>query len=224
MIHLSTLDFLNGLAANNTKDWFESNRPAYEAARQNIIDLAATLIDGISLFDGAVATNAPEPKKCISRIHRDVRFSKNKSPYKTNFFILIRHNAAKKEDGTGYYVQIQPGDVSFCGCGVYMPMPPDLHRLRTVIETDYDVWREIVEAKPFRKQFPDGVRAFDALRNVPRGFDRDSPAADYLKMKGYHTEIPLADRTLQSASLSKSILDGFRTGYPMLAFLQRAMG
>ncbi len=120
MIQQSTLKFLAALKENNNKEWFDENRKAYELAKNDFLEFTNQLINGISKFDDAIFKANLEPKKCISRLNRDVRFSNDKSPYKTNFFAMI-NQGGKKSNLVCYYMQLQPGN-SFIGGGVYMPM------------------------------------------------------------------------------------------------------
>jgi uncharacterized protein (TIGR02453 family) len=221
MIAQSTFDFLNDLAQNNTKTWFDANRSSYESARKNIISFAQEIIEGISHFDDQIAHANIDPKSCISRINRDIRFSTNKSPYKTNFFMII-NESGKKGNKAGYYLEITP-QKCFIGGGVYMPMPEDLAKFRQEIDYNFEEWKAIVEDKNFLKTYPEGVQAPEKLSRPPKGFEADNPAIDFLKMKGFYTWKPIADDTIMSEKGLSEIMDGFRESRKVNLFLNRAV-
>lgn len=222
MIEAKTFAFLKQLKLNNNKPWFDENRPAYELAKQNFIQFTKEVLDGLAKFDGNIALANLDPKKCISRINRDVRFSKNKDPYKTNFFALI-NQGGKKANTAGYYLQLEPGNESFAGGGVYMPMPPDLQKFRQEIDYGFEEWTSIVESKKFKKTFPAGVQSPETLLRVPKGYEEGNPAMEYLKMKGYYTFNSYTDKDLQSPDCIKKILNDYETTLPMINFLNRAL-
>lgn len=222
MIQASTLAFLRKLKSNNNKPWFDANRALYDAAKADFIQFTALLLEGISKFDKEIAMAGLDAKKCISRINRDIRFSKNKDPYKSNFFALI-NKGGKKSVSAGYYFQLEPGNNSFVGGGVYMPMPPELHAFRQEIDYNFNEWQSIVEGKTFKKHFPGGVQAPEILSRPPKGYDLSNPAIEYLKMKGFYTFNPCSDKDLQSPTCIKKILDDYKTTLPMIEFLNRAI-
>ncbi|MBC7893614.1 MAG: DUF2461 domain-containing protein, partial [Sphingobacteriaceae bacterium] len=135
MLHPNTFEFLTGLKNNNNKPWFDANRPAYEAAKTDIVRFVETLVAGLSRVDAPVAEAGLLAKACLSRLHRDVRFSANKSPYKTNFFAFISPGG-RKSNQAGYYLQLEPGG-SFAGGGVYMPEAEELARFRQEIDFNW---------------------------------------------------------------------------------------
>ena len=222
MIQSATLTFLKKLKSNNNKPWFDANRSMYESAKADFLQFTTSLIDGIEKFDKDIAAAGIEPKKCISRINRDLRFSKNKEPYKTNFFALIS-KGGKKSNAAAYYFQLEPGNNSFVGGGVYMPMPPDLHNFRQEIDYNFDEWKSVVESKPFKKIFPDGVQAPEKLSRPPKGYDENNPALEYLKMKGYYTFNSYSDKDLQTEACIKKMLGDYKAAMPLIHFLNKAI-
>jgi uncharacterized protein (TIGR02453 family) len=222
MLDRSTFTFLKKLKDNNNKQWFDLNRPAYELARQNFIDFTNEIIEGIEKFDFSIAEVSLDAKKCISRINRDIRFSKNKTPYKTNFFALISAGG-KKSTMAAYYLQIEPGNNSFVGGGVYMPLPPDLYKFRQEIDYGFDEWKAIVQSKKFKQLFPAGVQSPEMLKRIPKGYEESNPAIDYLKMKGYYTYSGYKDMDLQSNAGLISILNDYKATKPLIDFLNRAL-
>ena len=222
MIQPSTLSFLKKLKANNNKPWFDANRTLYESAKADFLQFTLQLLDGISTFDKEIAIAGLDPKKCISRINRDVRFSKNKDPYKSNFFSLI-NKGGKKSNFASYYFQMEPGNNSFVGGGVYMPMAPDLNAFRQEIDYDFDEWKSIVEERSFKKIFPDGIQSPETLSRPPKGYDDQNPALAYLKMKGYYTFKSYTDKDLQSKDCIKKMLADYKAAMPLIHFLNKAL-
>ena len=221
MIQLATLKFLADLKKNNNKEWFDANKKNYENAKNDFLEFAQTIIAGVSSFDDNIAKANLDPKKCITRLNRDVRFSADKSPYKTNFFLIL-NQGGKNSNNACYYLQLQP-DSSFAGGGVYMPMPPDLQKFRQEIDYNFIEWKKIVESKSFKKVFNDGVQAPETLSRPPKGFDANSEALEYLKMKGYFTTTKITDTEIKSKNVIKTILDSFETAKPLIDFLNKAL-
>jgi uncharacterized protein (TIGR02453 family) len=221
MIQASTLKFLKDLKKNNVKEWFDDNRTAYENAKNDFLTFTQELINGVAKFDNNILQANLDPKKCITRLNRDVRFSNDKSPYKTNFFAMI-NQGGKKSNLACYYLQLQP-DNSFTGGGVYMPMPPDLQKFRQEIGYNFKEWKAIVENKSFKKVFAKGIQSPDTLSRPPKGFEETNPAIEYLKMKGFFTMNQLTDELLQSKTCIKTIVQNFETAKPVIDFLNRAL-
>jgi len=222
MITSSTLSFLRGLRADNSREWFELHRPEYQEAYGEVIGLAAGLLREVSAFDPAVAASGLDPKNCIMRIYRDVRFSRDKSPYKTNFFVFINRGGRRSSFG-GYYVHIAPEGESFAGGGVYMPEPAVLELLREEIGGHFSEWRSILSDEAFSKEFPEGVLPSGLLKRPPKGFDADDPAIDYLRYKGYYTRRFFSDAGVTLPGFAGVLSDLFRTVKPMVDFLNRAL-
>lgn len=220
MVHPSTLAFLRDLAAHNDKSWFDSHRDAYESARNHHIDFIAALIDGIAAFDPDIAGQTA--KSTLFRINRDVRFSKNKAPYKTNFGAFMARGG-RKSTSAGYYFHLEPG-ASFVGGGMWMPAPSDLSKIRQEIDYCLDEFRGIVESGAFVKEFNGLSDAADMkLQRVPKGYEADNPAATYLKYKSFVAMKPLSDSLLCSDQALKASIDACKALHPLLTFLNRAI-
>lgn len=217
MIEKSTLKFLKDLAANNNRDWFQANKKLFDAAQDNVTAFAGYLIGEIGKLDDAVA--AIDPKSCVFRIYRDVRFSKDKSPYKTNLGAYISP-CGRKSMQPGYYFHIQPGR-SFIAGGKHHPDGPELLKIRTSIAENTPEFLKIINKKSFVEQF--GELWNDRLKSVPKGFDADHPAAEYLKLKEFmaHQEFPDA-KVLTSSEFPKHLVKILREMYPLIAFLRNA--
>jgi len=222
MITPSTLSFLRSLKAANTREWFELHKPEYQDAYGEVLGLAAHLLREISGFDSTVAASGLDPKNCIMRIYRDVRFSRDKSPYKTNFFVFINRGGRKSPFG-GYYVHVGPDGESFAGGGVYMPEPVVLDRLREEIGGQFGEWRSIISQESFRHEFPGGVLPSGLLKRPPKGYDADDPAIEFLKYKGYYTQRFFSDTEVTSAGFAPGLAVLYRTVKPMVDFLNRAL-
>ncbi len=219
MIDKNTLVFLSRLKKNNSKEWFDKNRTAYENAKQNTELFVAEVLLGMARFEPAVSTLVA--KKCMFRINRDIRFSKNKSPYKTNFGASI-NPGGKKAPGAGYYFHIEPGN-SFIGGGLYMPDPAMLHAVRQEIDYDLKGFKKILEDKKFKKTFG-GLETIEKLQRPPKGYDESNPAVEFLKHKHFIVFATLSDKDLVSKTLLRKAVSVFETMHPFIDFLNRAKG
>lgn len=221
MIQNSTFTFLDKLRENNNTEWFKANEEEYREARADVISFVSEIILSLSMIDTGIQSQYLEPRKCIKRINRDIRFSLNKTPYKTHFFVVFNPGGYKSE-GAGYYMFIEPNG-SFVGGGVYMPPTAILNKFRKEIEHNLAEWKGIVNAPSFLKMFPKGVEASSSLKTVPRGFDIQSEAIEYLRMKGYHTIHHLSNEELTSSDAVSLVLDAYKEVQPMVHFLNGAM-
>jgi len=220
MIHISTLQFLSDLSQNNDREWFHAQGSQYAHAKQNVLDTAHHLIAEISRFDPSVSH--VEPKKCLFRIARDTRFANDKSPYKTNFGLLIHSQGTKAKAGApGYYFHIQPSN-SFLSCGIYCP-PPDI--LRAIRKSICENWEEFdLILHPAHPVMWNGLyRDEDALKRVPNGFPKDHPAATCLMLKHFYLLVPLTDKELHSADIAKKAAGYYETMLPFNKFIQEAV-
>jgi uncharacterized protein (TIGR02453 family) len=220
MLQPSTLAFLSDLKANNSKAWFDANRSAYEAARNNFIDLVAQLLDGLNAIDPAIGETPLQAKGCIFRINRDVRFSANKSPYKSNFGAWF--NAGGKQSPTaGYYLNLEPGG-SFVAGGLYMPDATVLATIRQEIDYNLADFEQILTQPAFVKQL--GVLNRDeVLQRPPKGYDSSNPAIKYLKLKSFTASRKLPDAALTKPDLVKQVLTTFSSLQPLITYLNTAV-
>ncbi len=219
MLQTSTLQFLKQLSKNNNKPWFDENRKKYELAKADFIQLISGVIDSISKFDGSV--KELESKKCIFRINRDVRFSKDKSPYKTNLGASISAGG-KKISIAGYYFHCEPGK-SFLAGGFYMPDPEQLSKIRQEIDYNFDEWKKIIQNKTFKKYFPAGIEGIDVLSRPPKGYEPSNPAIEFLKMKCFIISHPLTDKELTEKDLLKKSGQVYAGMWPLIQFLNTAI-
>jgi uncharacterized protein (TIGR02453 family) len=220
MLEQATISFLKQLRKNNNKPWFDENRKRYEAAKLDMERLVQSVIDAHAKNDPTIADL--KAKACMFRINRDVRFSKDKSPYKTNFGASI-NAGGKKSMRAGYYLHIEPGGQSFAGGGIYMPMPPDLKKVRQEIDYNLEEFKSIVEGRKFKSVFGKLMDSEDMkLSRVPQGFEKDSPAAGYLMYKSYVAGRSFTDAEISDKTLLKKIIESFSTLQPMLTFINRS--
>lgn len=219
MLQASSIKFLSDLEINNNKPWFEENRNRYEATKADMEGLVGNLIESISTFDAPIG--ALQVKQCTFRINRDVRFSKNKAPYKNNMGADFSAGG-KKASEPGYYFHFQPGK-SFAGGGFYMPEPAELSKVRQEIDYGFEEWKTILQNKTFRKYFPEGLEGMPSLVRPPKGYDENNEAISYLKMKGFFVTQNFTDDELQSKTLVKDVTRAFEVMKPMIDFLKRAI-
>ncbi|UAY52287.1 DUF2461 domain-containing protein [Ferruginibacter albus] len=219
MLQSSTLKFLKDLKKNNNKPWFDENRKIYELAKQDFISMVEKLITGIAKFDAPIGIL--KAKDCIFRINRDIRFSKDKSPYKTNMGAFFTRNGKKSPDA-GYYIHCEPGQ-SFIGGGLYLPMSPLLAKARQEIDYNFDEWKKIVNNKNFKKYFPEGVDGIEVLSRPPKGYADDNPAIEFLKMKSFIVSHAAEDNLLTDKNSTSNILQSFAAMKPFLDFLNNAI-
>ncbi len=220
MLQTATIRFLKDLSKNNNKPWFEENRKAYEAAKADFQQLITGVLEKISGKDEDLTALAP--KDCLFRINRDVRFAKDKSPYKTNMGASMSRGG-KKSPFAGYYLHLEPGK-SFAGGGIWMPDPGEVKKIRQEIDYCYEEFRQIVTSKEFTSTYGDLNRDDDvALVNLPKGYEKDNPAAAYLKLKSWIAMKPLADKDLSSDTLTRDITKAFIVLQPMVKFINRAL-
>ena len=210
------LSFLNELEKNNNREWFNENRGQYENAKKEFEVLINSIIPGIYKFDPSIGT--PDTKKSIFRIFRDVRFSKDKSPYKTNFGSFIA-KGGRKGGYAGYYLHIQPGN-SFVGGGMYRPPSDTLKAVRSEILYHADEFKEIIQDKIFKKYF-EHVEG-EKLKRPPKGFPADFPDIELLKLKSYVALNRLGDKQIVLDGFEQYALKAFEVMHPFNRFLNRS--
>ena len=219
MLQPETLSFLKKLARNNNKTWFDQNRPHYEEARENYIELVSELIGEMGKFDAPIGNL--NPKDCLFRINRDVRFSKDKSPYKNNLAAYF-NKGGKKSNGAGYYLHIEPG-FSMAGGGIWVPEPAGLASIRQEIDYCFADWKKLTGQPGFKKCFPDGVVADNTLTRPPKGFEEDNPAIQFIKMKSFVVRRSFTDKDILDRSFIKQVASTFKTMKPLIDFINRAV-
>lgn len=212
------LRFLKQLRSNNNKEWFDKHRDEYAAARTEYLDFVAAVLEKMKKIDPTLIDL--EPKNCVFRINRDVRFSNNKEPYKTNFGASFS-KGAKKINCAGYYFHLEPGDC-FIGGGFWMPEADDLKKIRMEIDYNLDEFNRIIGDKAFRKRFP-ALSTEAKLARPPKGYEADNPAIELLKLKSFTVFSALDDKEVLDAQLVKKVIDHFSVMKPFVDFLNRAL-
>jgi len=221
MLQKSTLKFLKELKENNVKEWFDAHRRAYDAARADFINLVSTVIEQYGKEDEDISTL--QAKDCLFRINRDVRFSKNKAPYKTNFGASIARGG-KMSIYAGYYIHIEPGNESFVGGGLWMPEAEQLKKVRQEIDYNWEEFQSILKQKKFKATFKDLYKGKDiSLSVMPKGYPKDHEAIEYLKLKSFIAETHFQDEELTKASLHKKTVAAFEALQPLVNFINKAL-
>jgi uncharacterized protein (TIGR02453 family) len=212
------VNFLKALKKNNNKDWFDAHKDQYLEAKEEFEGLISKVLKGISKFDKQISAST-NPKECMFRIYRDVRFSKDKTPYKINMAADI-NPGGRKSNIPGYYFHIQPGKCFIAG-GLHMPMPEQVAAIRQEIDYNGDRLEKILKAKTYTKFF-DGLDEYDKLKTVPKGYDKDNKYIELLKLKSFLAYHEFDDKLLKSKNLDKYIVEGFKAMHPLLQFLREA--
>lgn len=220
MLHSSTLTFLKALKKNNNKVWFDKNKEKYLSARADFETFANSLLQKLISFDTDLKDL--EIKKCLYRINRDVRFSKNKAPYKINISGYFS-KGGKKSVFAGYYFHLQPGNNSFVGGGLWAPEASSLKKVRQEIDYCFPEFKRIVHSGSFSKHFGNLTKDAPSLVNVPRGYEKDNPAAEFLKLKSYVVSKKIPDSSLLQPGLSDEVAASLQTLKPLIKFINRSL-
>lgn len=221
MLQSATLKFLKDLAKNNNKEWFDANRKTYEAVREDYIQLADKIIKAFCKKDKDFETL--DAKKCLFRINRDIRFSKDKSPYKTNFGASFERGG-RISPWAGYYLHIQPGNKSFIAGGVWQPEADRIKKIRQEIDYNWNDFKKIISNEKFKALFGDLEKTKEtSLSREPKGYEKDNPAIDYIKLKSWVVSAPLTDAEVTGKDGLKKIVNGFEVMQPFIVFLNEAL-
>jgi uncharacterized protein (TIGR02453 family) len=221
MLQTTTIKFLKDLKKNNNKVWFDQHRKVYEAAKADFAGFIQKLIDLHGKKDESIHTLVA--KDCMFRINRDIRFSKDKSPYKTNFGASINNGGKKAMNTAGYYFHLEPGSC-FAGGGLYMPMPEELRKVRQEIDYNFADFKKIMQSKKFKSLYRDLDRSAEyTLSRVPKGYEADNAAAEYLRLKSYVAMVHVSDADLTSKDLVKKTVAAFDALQPVIEFINEAM-
>lgn len=212
------VNYLQGLEANNHRAWFAMNKPAYDILRQEFTRLVAHLIEDVARFDPAVA--GQDPRKAQFRINRDIRFSRDKSPYKTHFSAVIAPGG-KKDPGSHYYFHVDHAGKVLVAGGCYMPPAHILAAIRQQIVTCPDDFSRLLRHRRLWQHF--GAFADEGrLARPPRGFAPDAPHIEYLKQKSFIVWTETTVAAMDGAALRKHIASTFRQALPLVAWLREA--
>ncbi len=213
-------DYLRDLAANNDRDWFQANKDRYEEClRQPALRFIADFGPQVRAVSPHLVCDPRPTGGSLFRIYRDVRFSRDKSPYKTHCALQFRHESGKDAHAPGLYLHLEPGN---CGAaaGLWRPPTPALRLIREAVATRSDRWRKICDAPALKPMQQFGER----LQRVPAGYPRDHPMAEELKRKDWGLWIPLAQKDVLAADALERIGAKYRDMKPMLKFLCETLG
>ena len=221
MLQHSTIKFLKELKKNNNKPWFDANRKRYEDAKADFATFIQAVIDLHGKKDPSIKNLLA--KDCIFRINRDIRFSKDKTPYKSNFGASINKGGRKAWNSAGYYFHLEPGG-AFTGGGIYMPDPDTLKKLRQEIDYNLPAFKKLVGSKKFKTVYGglDNNAEF-LLSRVPKGYEPGNPAAAYLRLKSYIAMTSIPDTDLHSKNLVKKTVAAFEALQPLISFLNKSI-
>jgi uncharacterized protein (TIGR02453 family) len=207
------LSFLSTLKDNNNKEWFDQHRPEWEAIKKDFNKFIADLILEISKFDKSI--EGLQAKDCIFRINKDVRFSKDKSPYKTNIGAII-NKGGKKSNFAGYYIHIEP-QASMIAGGIYMPDAPLIKSIRQEIDYNFESFEKVLNHKLYKKYFE--KMSGDKLVSVPKGYDESNPSIAYLKHKSFLSIYNISTKEIEI----KHIVEVCKAMKPFNDFLNQAV-
>ncbi len=211
-----TFRFLRDLAAHNERAWFLDNKARYEA---HVKEPALRFIEDFSSRLKKISPHFHAGPRSLFRIHRDVRFSRDKSPYKTHAGIHFRHDASKDAHAPGFYLHVQPGSV-FAGAGIWHPDGGTLRKIRTKISEEPGLWKAAARDRRFVESFE---LSGDRLSRPPRGFDPEHPFIEDLMRKDFIGVRELTQRFVTSPDLPDALADVFGAGKPLMRFLCKAL-
>ncbi len=217
MISKANLKFLKDLSKNNNREWFTEHKKEYEAHLEEVVSFAGEVLILMHKHDKIENESG---KKSVMRIYRDVRFSKDKSPYK-NYWGGGFQRATKQLRG-GYYFHIQPGEY-FVGGGFWGPEPADLNLIRHAIATDEKGFRKIISSKSFKDFFGDAGLHGEKLKTVPKGFDKEDPALDLLQLKQFLIRHDFTEEEVMSKDFPKKVNEAFKAMRPFFDWMSYAL-
>jgi uncharacterized protein (TIGR02453 family) len=216
------IQFLAELSENNNRAWFVMNKPRYDILRAEFLELVTKLIADISKFDPEVAHC--NPKKSLFRINRDMRFSHDKSPYKTRFSAAITASGLKKPSqggGPAYYCHIDADGTLLVAGGEYIPPPDRLKTIRQHVITDATGFSKVLKNRKLKETFGD-LQGEGSLKRPPKGFDTDVPHLEYIKMKSFIVWKETSLKEKIPVDLEKAVASGFKDAYSLVAWLRQA--
>ena len=219
MNFINTLDFLKKLSRNNNREWFEKNKSRYLEIKDEFEIFVTDVLHEMIPFDESLA--GLNPKKLTFRIYRDVRFSKDKTPYKTNVSAGISP-AGKGMGVPGYYFQIQPGNNSMIAAGMYQPSPENLVKIRQEIDYNGDQLVQTLKGKKFKKVFGE-LWNEDKLKTMPKGYPADNPHSELLKLKSFMVLRSFTDIEVIGKRFQKDLLAAMKTGKSLNDFLRQGL-
>lgn len=214
-IHASSFEFLRELNHHNNRSWFEQHKSAYTAALENMQAFVDALIREMNTHDVLEPTTG---KDSLFRIYRDVRFSKDKTPYHTRFALGLQRLGKQRRGG--YYLHLQPGH-SYLACGFFGPEPADLKRIREDIVVNHHQWRQLLGLPGILKNF--GAMQGEQLASTPRGFDPAHPAIDLLRQKAFIFRHEFTDREVMAPEFVHKVSERFKNIRPFFDYMSEML-
>jgi uncharacterized protein (TIGR02453 family) len=216
-----TFNFLSALAANNERAWFEEHKHEYESSvREPAFAFISDMADDLATISPHFVASARPVGGSLMRIHRDVRFGHDKSPYKTNIGIQFRHELGKDVHAPGFYVHIEP-EGCFVGVGLWHPDAAALGKIRDAIVEKPKAWVKVRDDNAFQRSF---ALAGDSLTSAPRGYVRDHPLIEDLKRKDFIGLADLDDADVLAKKFRRTVVDRFGAAKSYMGFLCGALG
>jgi uncharacterized protein (TIGR02453 family) len=216
----ASFDFLKQLEKNNNRDWFNRHKREYEdSVRGPALDFIADIGDELAAISPHFLAVPKKVGGSLMRVYRDVRFGKDKRPFKTNVGIQFRHSLGKDVHAPGFYLHLEPGQC-FVGVGIWHPDAATLARIRSAIAEDGAAWLKASRNKTFSKTFE---LVGESLSRPPRGYARDHPLIEDLKRKDFIAVTPLGEKRVITANLKNDTLKSFQTGVPLMRFLCQSL-
>jgi uncharacterized protein (TIGR02453 family) len=213
------LKFLKDIARHNDRQWFEKNKTRYLEAKEGFEEVVGAVLKELVKFEAGYA--GLNPKKLPFRIYRDVRFSKDKRPYKINMGAGFSPNGKLIQE-PGYYLHVQPGNKSFLAGGIYMPDAANLARIRQEIDYNSEGLKKIMNTRKFRNLF-DGFDEFDKLKTAPKGYPKDHVHLEWLKLKSFIVSRPFSDKQVTDKKFIADITASCKTIKPLNDFIREAL-
>jgi uncharacterized protein (TIGR02453 family) len=208
-------EFLAKLAENNRREWFEARRPEYQALRDQFTAFIGEVIERTADFDERVRWK--DPKDCLFRIYRDVRWSADKSPYKTTFSAYVSEQN-RRGAPPGYYLEVDEKGTLLAAGGIWMPPPEPLARIRASIAEHPERLQRVLRSRGFKKTF--GEMQGDRLTRPPRGYTAETPLIEYIKLKSYIVWRETDARALSHEAALAYVVDSFRTARPLVDWVR----
>ena len=216
-----TFKFFRQLKRNNRREWFEKNKARYHAeVRDPLLELVSALEPDLQKISPHLVADPRPNGGALFRIYRDVRFSKDKTPYKTHAALRFPHEDGKDVHTPGYYLHLEPGSV-YAGAGVWHPESSVLRQVRDAIVADPAAWKRVKSGKAFRAQCQLGG---ESLKRPPKGFDPEHPLIEDLKRKDFVAFTEFTEEDALDASFQKKLVSSFKAMAPLNAFITRAVG
>lgn len=212
------LEFLSALKDNNRKEWMDAHKQQYQQARQAFIALVGQVLEGLKAHDPSL--EGLQPKDCIFRINRDIRFSKDKTPY-TTWMSAVMAEGGKKSEQAIYYLRLQPGNESMLAGGMHEPAGEQLRKIRQEVDYNAGELKEIISQADFQRLF--GEIQGEKLRRAPKGYPVNHPNIEFLKLKSYLAIRKFSDAEVVQENFVEEVLHTFRVVQPLNEYLNVAI-